>query len=136
MTIEMQRRVVAFVRTIANECSNCIRNGSEYCNDCVAKRAKYLLSDIKTDEGPAPVIDYSFYARVEKIKNILTKAGRPLLAKNIDLKQTCSPQLKCWTLNQMVYKGVLGRKFAYRSKSQNRKKVFFFYYLKSKGDEK
>ncbi len=132
MTGEMQKRVVAFVRTIANECSNCLRSGSAFCNDCVAKRAKILLMEVSHDETPKPEIDYSYYARTREIKNILANAGKPLLAKEIDLKQTCSPQLKFWTLNQMVYDGILGRKFAFRSKSQNRKKVFFFYYLKHK----
>jgi len=134
VTIEMQRRVVAFVRTIANECSSCLRNGSQYCNDCVAKRANLLLKDIPFDESPAPVIDYSFYARVDEIKRILSSSGRPMQAREINLRQTCSPQLKFWTLNQMVHNGILGRKVYHKKsfKFKHRKTIAFFYFIKQK----
>ncbi len=132
MTHETERRVVAFVRTMAGACSICLRKADGQCGDCPSAWANRIMREIRDDARPTPQVDYSFYGRTSRILAVLRKAGRPLLAREIDLRGLCSAQLKCWTLNQMVRNGTLCKQFAYTAQSRGRQKPFFTYSLNTK----
>ena len=129
MTHETEMRMIAFVRSIARECSICLRKADGRCDSCPSQWARRLLGEITDAERPAPEPDYSFYTRTKRILAALHKANRPLCASEIDLRGLCSPQLKAWTLNQMCANGVLGKRFAYSAKSGGRRKRFFCYFI-------
>ena len=125
-TIEMAR---SFISSVVNECRSCLRRNDENCKSCFARTAKVILREMKIDETAAP-IDYSLYARMKKITDILSDAGRPMLSRDIRLDPgICSFQLKLWTLKHMVKIGVLGRKVAFKKNSR----CNYFYFLKSSG---
>ena len=129
MTHETERRVIAFVRTIAHECSICLRRANGRCDSCPSQWARRLLGEITDAERPAPEPDYSFYTRTKRILAALHKANRPLCASEINLHGLCSPQLKMWTLNKMCANGVLEKRFAYFAKSGRKRKRFFCYFI-------
>ena len=129
MTHETKMRTIAFVRSIARECSICLRKSDGGCDGCPSQWARRLLNEIMEAETPAPEPDYSFYTRTKKILAILNKSSRPMMASEIDLHGLCSPQLKMWTLNKMCANGVLGKQFAYFAKSGRKRKRFFCYFI-------
>lgn len=131
MTDRLKQRTVAFIRSLASHCP-CVYRSEERCRDCCFKVAKSLLLDIERDEMPVQKIDYSCYTRMNIILATLKAAGHPLLAKEIPLQGLCSMQLKYWTLSQMVKRGLIGKKFAYK----NNDRKFFKYYLKHNKETK
>ena len=132
MTETTQLRAVGFIRTLANHCP-CVYKSEDRCRDCYFGIAKTIIKDIDREAACAtPEIDYSYYARQKMIVEILAKAAKPLLANEINLGGICSMQLKYWTLQNMIRKGRLGRKFAY---AKNERK-YFRYYLKQQKETK
>lgn len=107
MNPETERRAVAFIRTIGNRCTTCLRRSSENCRGCISAWANSILRDIENETKPE--IDYSLQARMMMIMDCLCKAGRPLLSAEIDLKNQCTRQLKRWTLMRLVKAGKVKR---------------------------
>lgn len=107
MNPETEKRAVAFIRTVGNRCMACLRRSEENCRDCLSRWANSILRDI--DNEAKPEIDYSLVTRMMKIESALKNASRPLLSSEIDLKDSCTKQLKRWTLMRMVRSGVICR---------------------------
>ena len=92
---------IAFIRSVANNCTTCYHRGQN-CDGCFSLRAKRLLLDIEADERPKDRIDYSIAFRMARIEKILKDAGRPLPSSRIDTRDICSKQLKHWTLRHLI----------------------------------
>ena len=107
MTEATEKRAVAFIRTIGNRCTTCLRRSAENCRDCVSAWANSILRDIENETKPE--IDYSLQARMMMIVDCLNKADGPLLSSEIDMKQYCTKQLKRWTLMRLVKAGKVRR---------------------------
>ncbi len=129
MRKDTERKAIAFIRSFASDCSICLRRFSSYCDGCPSRTANALMREITQEESPAQRIDYSYYTRTKHIVALIRKANRPLLAKEIKLTGLCSPALKGWTLQQMVKMGVLVREFSHISKSGDKSKPFYKYFL-------
>ena len=106
-----ERDCVAFMRTLANHCKGCMRTYN--CPNCEIGTAKSLLKR-KDEIGmrhtmliDKPKDPYSLKARYREILTILRKAGKPLRARDIHLRTTRSRNVKWWTLNRMVFKGII-----------------------------
>ena len=107
MTAAVEKRAIAFIRTIGNRCTSCLRRNEENCRRCISSWANEILHDYESESVPQP--DYSLSARMMMIADALDKAGRPLLSSEIDLKQYCTKQLKRWTLQKMIRLGFVRR---------------------------
>lgn len=116
MTPEIEQRVVAFVRVIANRCHTCLRRREENCQHCDSRTATRLLKDIELDIA-VPQKDYSLFTRMQLIAEALGRSTKPLLSSQIELDGLCSNQLKQWTLKRMMRIGVIGRCLAFRTRS-------------------
>lgn len=116
MTTEIENRVIAFVRVIANRCYTCLRRREENCAHCDSRTATRLLKDIELDIA-VPSKDYSLFARMQLIAEALGRSSKPLLSSQIELDGLCSNQLKQWTLKRMMRIGVIGRRLAFKTKS-------------------
>ena len=116
MTPETEKRVIAFVRTVANRCKECLRRREENCRRCDSFLAASLLADICRD-NPVRTADFSLFSRMRLIARTLADAGIPLLSSQIRLDVPCSPQLKQWTLGRMVRLGLVGRRLVRTPKS-------------------
>ena len=116
MTQEIESRVVAFVRVIANRCHICLRRMEENCSRCDSRTATRLLKDIELDIA-VPLKDYSLFARMQLIAEALGRSGKPLFSSQINLDGLCSNQLKQWTLKRMMRIGVIGRRLAFKTRS-------------------
>lgn len=128
-----EQRVIAFVRSVANECTTCLRRHTGNCAHCRAMWANSLMKEINLElHGKAKEIDYSLAARIGKIMLVLKTKGRPMMSREINLEGTCSFQLKLWTLKHMVKKGIIGRRVARRSNNKN----YYFYFLKPNRETK
>ena len=101
MTIDDDIR--AFLRVIADSCTNCNRRGLGYCDTCEATRAKRLLDRVnsKAATSPAPV-ELDYFARCARIVSIIREARRPIPASLIDISDHCSKKTKYWTLRRLV----------------------------------
>ena len=126
MTTEIEQRVVAFVRIIANRCRTCLHRREENCQHCDSRTATQLLKDIELDIA-VPQKNYSLFTRMSLIAESLKRAGKPLLSSEIHLDGLCSNQLKQWTLKRMMRIGVIGRRFAFKTNSGY---CVYRYYLK------
>lgn len=134
MHARTEQRVVAFVRSVADKCTTCMRRSEETCRNCVSMWANSVLIDIEADrDGKSKHIDYSLGARSERIMTALMRANRPLFSSEIDLGGICSMQLKYWTLKKMCKLKKIVRK-AYRTGPSNRK--VYLYSLPNKGTSK
>ena len=116
MTPDIESRVIAFVRVIANRCHGCLRRMEENCRRCDSRTATQLLKDIELDIA-VPPRDYSLFARMQLITEALARSAKPLLSSQIDVGGLCSNQLKQWTLKRMMRIGVIGRRLASRTRS-------------------
>jgi len=105
----LEQRLVAFVRIIADRCYGCPWRGGTRCQRCDSLRATLLLRDYESSSAPPSPVDYSLATRVRRITEALSSAGRPLTSREIDLRGTCSAQLKQWTLKRLQRLGVLRR---------------------------
>lgn len=129
MTEATEKRAIAFIRTIGNRCTSCLRRSEEHCRNCISSWANTILRDIENEAEPQT--DYSLTARMMMIVDALDKAGRPILSSEIDLKNYCTKQLKRWTLQKMTRLGFIrrekrrGGKFSHLYRySLNRNKPF------------
>ena len=116
MTQEIEQRVVAFVRVIANRCYTCLRRREENCQHCDSRTATRLLKDIELDIA-VPQKDYSLFTRMSLIAESLKRAGKPIFSSEIDIDGLCSNQLKQWTLKRMMRIGVIGRRLAFKTRT-------------------
>ncbi|MBQ4200614.1 MAG: hypothetical protein II649_12150 [Kiritimatiellae bacterium] len=107
MTEAVEKRAIAFIRTIGNRCMSCLHRSEERCRNCISSWANSILRDYDSETTPQP--DYSLSARMVMIADALDKAGRPLFASEIDLKNLCTKQLKRWTLQKMMRLGFVRR---------------------------
>lgn len=108
MTPGVEERVVAFIRVIADRCHNCLHRVEAYCRRCDSRPAARLLKEVEADAAPNR-LDYSLFARMSRIRDILLAAGGPLPSSRIDVGDVCSPQLKYWTLVRMARLGIIER---------------------------
>ena len=116
MTPEIEQRVVAFVRVIANRCHTCLCRREENCQHCDSRTATRLLKDIELDIAVPPK-DYSLFTRMSLIAESLKRAGKPIFSSEINLDGLCSNQLKQWTLKRMMRIGVIGRRLAFKTRT-------------------
>ena len=131
MTQEIEQRVVAFVRIIANRCHACLRRREENCQHCDSRTATRLLRDIKLDIAVPPK-DYSLFTRMSLIAESLKRAGKPIFSSEIDIDGLCSNQLKQWTLQRMMRIGVIGRRLAFKTRTGY---CVYHYFLKQETKE-
>ena len=110
---EWERDVIAYLNHISDYCRNCMKRHE--CNECEVNRAKTLLERKKQigiqhkqliDKQKDP---YSLKARYREIIGILKKAGKPLRTRDIILRTTISRNVKWWTLNRMVSRGLISK---------------------------
>ncbi len=73
MTPDIESRVVAFVRIIADRCHGCLRRREENCARCDSRTAARLLRDVELDVAVPPK-DYSLFARMQLIAEALGRA--------------------------------------------------------------
>lgn len=106
-----ERDCVAYLRSLQNHCTECLRRYN--CPVCEITTAKALLKR-KDEIGmrhtmliDKPKDPNSLKARYREILTILRKAGKPLRARDIQLRTTRSRNVKWWTLNRMVNKGII-----------------------------
>ena len=132
MTPEIESRVIAFVRVIANRCYPCLHRREENCAHCDSRTATRLLRDIEADIAVPPK-DYSLFARMQLIAEALGRSTKPLLSSQIELDGLCSNQLKQWTLKRMMRIGVIGRCLAFRTRSGY---CVYRYFLKREGKQR
>ena len=103
MNKQLERRAITFIRTIADRCKSCLHRSPERCRNCTSQWANEIMSDYERETAfSKPAVDYSIAARKLRILDALQSAGRPLLASEIDLSDTCSKGLKQWTLLRML----------------------------------
>ena len=106
-----ERDCVDYMRHLTNMCSGCMRRYN--CLNCDINTAKSLLQR-KEQMGLAHTVlidkpgdPNSLKARYREILSILRRAGKPLRARDIHLRTTRSRGVKWWTLNRMVFKGMI-----------------------------
>ena len=112
MTEQTEKRALAFIRTIGNRCTGCMRRSEDNCSRCISRWANEILAEHERETAAANTAsrpDYSLAARMIRITDCLVKAKRPLLATEIDTQNLCSKQLKSWTLRLMVSQGRIAR---------------------------
>lgn len=107
MNPETEKRAIAFIRTVGNRCTACLRRSKENCANCISSWANSILRDIENEKPPE--IDYSLAARVMMITGALQKSNRPLASHEIHLADYCTKQLKYWTLRRMMRWGMIDR---------------------------
>lgn len=113
MTELTEKRVVAFIRVIADRCKGCLHRREEVCRNCDSFAANRIMRDIEADKKVPPK-DYSLFTRMALIVEILrNNPAGTLLSTEIDLNGLCSNQLKQWTLKRMVRMSVIGRRLAF-----------------------
>lgn len=124
MDEELEREIRAFLTSLKNECSNCLRHNSVFCDNCYSRRAKIILDRMAfrpQSDVPAPLCD--IVSRMARIAAILKRANRPMLAVEIEMADTCSRSLKEFTLREMVRLGKISR-------HRVRNSPFYLYSLK------
>lgn len=131
MTDEIENRVVAFVRVIANRCCTCLYRREENCSRCDSRTATRLIRDIELDVAVPPK-DCSLFARMARIAEILGRSTKPIRSSEIDLDGLCSNQLKQWTLKRMMRIGVIGRRLVHKTHSGY---CVYSYFLKREKQE-
>lgn len=135
MTQETEKRVVAFVRVIANRCCTCLYRRDENCSRCDSRTATRLIRNIELDVAVPPK-DYSLFARMKLIVDGLKRAKRPLLSSEIVLDGICSNQLKQWTLKRLIRLGVVGRRSAFKTRTGYQVYRYFLTTTKETKDER
>jgi hypothetical protein len=106
---EMKRRIINFLRSLEQECSDCLRR--HYCDNCHIKTAKTILSDLRRNNVTTEVkpIDISLPNRIRIIMECLEGANKPLLSKEIFIPN-CSKELKEWTINNLLSRHKIRRR--------------------------
>jgi hypothetical protein len=106
---EMKRRIINFLRSLEQECSDCLRR--QYCDNCHIKTAKTILSDLRRNNVTTEVkpIDISLPNRIRIIMECLEGANKPLLSKEIFIPN-CSKELKEWTINNLLSRHKIRRR--------------------------
>lgn len=109
MTELTEKRIMAFLRTFADRCHDCLRRNAFNCCDCPAGAAKNIIAAYEQESTTSTnaSIDYSLAARERMIIEALTKSSKPLAAHDINLHDYCTPQLKHWTLKRMTRLGFI-----------------------------
>lgn len=112
MTDLTEKKAIAFINSIALRCKSCLRRTPDNCRDCLSQWAADIMADYNADKRSQKHAqpDYSVSARMMRIVDALKAAKRPLPSDAIDLADLCTPQLKQWTLQMMIRKGILGRR--------------------------
>ena len=108
---ELERDIRAFLRSLADECKNCLRRSQGYCDTCYARRAERILERMARPmsvENSALRCD--IVARMARIAAIMKRTKRPMMAEEIDMRDFCSRSLKEWTFREMIRLGRLSRR--------------------------
>ena len=125
MTELTEKRVIAFVRVIADRCKGCLHRREEVCRNCDSFAANRIMRDIEADRNVPPK-DYSLFTRMTLIVEILrNNSSGTLLSTEINLEGLCSNQLKQWTLKRMVRMNVIGRRLAFTTSTGYRVYRYF-----------
>lgn len=110
LTQELYSQVRAFLRSLAGECASCLRRNMGHCDNCYARMASVLGERMDFNSPPQTnALDYSQANRIKIVLAQLRKAGRPLRADEIDLRDYCTKELKHRTLNKMISLGKIRR---------------------------
>lgn len=134
---DWERDCIAYLTHIADYCTTCMRRGN--CQNCEVPRAKGLLErkrqigiqhKMLIDKQKDP---YSLKSRYREIVSILKKAGKPLRTRDIILRTTISRNVKWWTLNRMVSRGLIRKT---RVKNFYGRYEAAFYWKNTKGEKK
>lgn len=108
---ELERDIRAFLRSLADECKNCLRRSQGYCDTCYARRAERILERMARPlavENSALRCD--IVARMARIAAIMKRANRPMMSEEIDMRDFCSRSLKEWTFREMIRLGRIVRR--------------------------
>lgn len=108
---ELERDIRAFLRSLADECKNCLRRSQGYCDTCYARRAERILERMARPlavENSALRCD--IVARMARIAAIMKRANRPMMSEEIDMRDFCSRSLKEWTFREMIRLGKISRR--------------------------
>ena len=108
---ELERDIREFLRSLADECKNCLRRSQGYCDMCYARRAERILERMAMPmsvENSALRCD--IVARMARIAAIMKRANRPMMAEEIDMRDFCSRSLKEWTFLEMIRLGRISRR--------------------------
>ena len=125
MTELTEKRVIAFVRVIAERCKGCLHRREEVCRNCDSSAANRIMRDIEADRNVPPK-DYSLFTRMALIVEILrNNSSGMLFSTEINLEGLCSNQLKQWTLKRMVRMNVIGRRLAFMTSTGYRVYRYF-----------
>lgn len=130
---DLYMRTCAFVRTMSDTCSSCLRPKS-VCDDCDLNFSRSLLKEL--EEVILPINEQRFRKVIPSFKTRcdfylakISAANDWITARDIDPHNTlCGRGLKYWTLRKMVKIGLLktyseGGKifFTLTKKEQNKK---------------
>ena len=108
---ELERDIRAFLRSLADECKNCLRRSQGYCDTCYARRAERILERMARPlavENSALRCD--IVARMARIAAIMKRTNRPMMSEEIDMRDFCSRSLKEWTFREMIRLGRITRR--------------------------
>ena len=108
---ELERDIRAFLRSLADECKNCLRRSQGYCDTCYARRAERILERMARPlavENSALRCD--IVARMARIAAIMKRTNRPMMSEEIDMRDFCSRSLKEWTFREMIRLGKISRR--------------------------
>lgn len=108
---ELERDIRTFLRSLADECKNCLRRSQGYCDTCYARRAERILERMARPlavENSALRCD--IVARMARIAAIMKRANRPMMSEEIDMRDFCSRSLKEWTFREMIRLGKISRR--------------------------
>ena len=109
ITPAIEAEIKSFLHELSAACKECFRKGAA-CSSCPAQRAGGLLAMMAPPIGtPYSDVMNESDARRARIIDILTAAGRPLKANDIDLGD-CSTSLRSMTLSAMATNGQIIRR--------------------------
>jgi hypothetical protein len=109
ITPAIEAEIKSFLHELSAACKECFRKGAA-CSSCPAQRAGGILTMMAPPIGtPYSDVQAGSEYRRERIIEILTAAGRPLKANDIDLGD-CSTSLRSMTLSAMAATGKIIRR--------------------------
>ena len=109
ITPAIEAEIKSFLHELSAACKECFRRGAA-CSSCPAQRAGGILTVlVPTTCKPFADVQRESDARRARIIDILTAAGRPLHANDIDLGD-CSTSLRSMTLSAMAATGQIIRR--------------------------
>lgn len=112
LSSDLYRRTCAFVRTMSETCSSCLRP-KNVCDDCDLRFSRSLLKELEEiilpiNEQRLQKVIPSFKTRCDFYLAKISTANGWVTAREIDPNNSlCGRGLKYWTLRKMVKMGFL-----------------------------